>query len=127
MTFGGATLLAVIVTLVASVAQIMLKAGIAAATQGEPLDPADMAAVARVVLTPMVFAALLLYGVAAIVWIAILAKLPLSTAYPILGLTFVLVPLLSALLLREPISAAQLGGAALIVIGVALVNGRLFS
>jgi len=127
MTFGGATLLAVIVTLVASVAQIMLKAGIAAATQGEPLDPADMAAVARVVLTPMVFAALLLYGVAAIVWIAILAKLPLSTAYPILGLTFVLVPLLSALLLREPIGAAQLGGAALIVIGVALVNGRLFS
>ncbi|MGA2795220.1 MAG: hypothetical protein ABSE69_17160 [Roseiarcus sp.] len=127
MTFSAATLCAVIVTLIASVAQIMLKAGIAAATQGKSLDPADMAAVARVVLTPMVFAALLLYGAAAIVWIAILARLPLSTAYPILGLTFVFVPLLSALLLREPVSAAQLGGAALIVIGVALVNGRLFS
>jgi drug/metabolite transporter (DMT)-like permease len=127
MTFNGATLWAVFVTLIASVAQIMLKAGIAAATQGKPLNPADIADLARVVLTPMVFAGLALYGVAAIVWIAILAKLPLSTAYPILGLTFVFVPILSALLLREPVSAAQLGGAALIVIGVALVNGRLFS
>jgi len=126
MTSGVATVCAVIVTMLASIAQIMLKAGIGAATRGESLNPAVISAMARVIFTPMVLAALVLYGIAAVVWIAILAKLPLSTAYPILGLTFVFVPLLSALLLREPISAAQLGGALLIVIGVALVNGRLF-
>jgi len=127
MTSGGATICAVIVTLVASIAQIMLKAGIAAATQGESLNPTALSAMMRVIFAPMVLAALALYGISAIVWIAILARLPLSTAYPILGLTFVFVPLLSASLLREPVSAVQLCGAALIVIGVALVNGRLFS
>ena len=122
MAINSAIALAVAVVFVASIAQVLLKLGISSATAGTPLSFTNIPAVLQVVLTPMVFMALFLYGVTAMMWIVILAKLPLSTAYPILGLTFVFVPLLAALFLRESISPLQVTGTILIAAGVVLVN-----
>ncbi|MGO4707033.1 hypothetical protein AB4072_14790 [Microvirga sp. 2MCAF38] len=122
MTSLQATFLAVVVVIMASIAQVLLKSGIVGATQGQALSATDFVAIIRVILTPAVFFALCLYGLTALMWIYILAKLPLSTAYPILGLTFAIVPVLAALWLREPISALQIAGTIFIVLGVSLVN-----
>lgn len=71
--------------------------------------------------TVLVFvAALVLYFGATILWILVLRDLPLSKAYPVMALTYLLVPLGSRFYLGEPLSSDQLLGLALIVGGVAL-------
>lgn len=54
----------------------------------------------------------------ALSWMAALAKLPLSTAYPVMSLSYVAVMLGSAVLFDESISIGKLVGAALIICGV---------
>ena len=55
------------------------------------------------------------------IWLFLVAKLPLATAFPIyIGLTFFLVMLGSGILLGEPIGAGKLIAAALILLGVTI-------
>jgi multidrug transporter EmrE-like cation transporter len=61
--------------------------------------------------------------VAALAWMAAMTKLELSAAYPFMSLSFVLVLVLSALLLHEPLSVWRVTGVAIIVLGV-IVAGR---
>ena len=62
--------------------------------------------------------ALVLYGGATLLWTWILHTTPLSVAYPFAALAFVLVPLLSAGILDEVLTARMVIGAALIVAGI---------
>ena len=57
---------------------------------------------------------------AALCWMAALTKFDLNHAYPFMGLTFVLVLLLSNLLFSEPITMLKIVGVALILIGIAI-------
>jgi multidrug transporter EmrE-like cation transporter len=55
------------------------------------------------------------------IWLFLVAKLPLATAFPIyIGLTFFLVMLGGSLLLDEPLSAGKLIAATLILLGVTI-------
>lgn len=65
-------------------------------------------------------AALALYGVATLTWLLVLARVRLSVAYPFYGLTFLLVPLLAWLLLKEPLRPQVVIGGLIIMIGVAI-------
>ena len=67
---------------------------------------------------PWIWAAGVLYGVAVIVWVVILQKLPLSTAYPFVALSFVVVPLGAAVLFQESFSVRTLLGSVLILGGI---------
>lgn len=67
---------------------------------------------------PWIWAAGALYGVAVILWVVILQKLPLSTAYPFVALSFVVVPLGAALLFQESYSIRTLAGSLLILGGI---------
>lgn len=58
--------------------------------------------------------------VAGLCWMLVVEKTNLSFAYPFIALSFVLVPLLAMFFFREPISALQVLGLALIVCGVAI-------
>ena len=51
------------------------------------------AMVSKIAFVPSFYAACLLYAAAAMLWVWILTKLPLSTAYPFVGLSFVMVAL----------------------------------
>lgn len=57
---------------------------------------------------------------AAFTWMAAMTKLPLSHAYPFMGLTFVLVLLASGYFFNEPITTLKVAGLALVVIGLAV-------
>jgi drug/metabolite transporter (DMT)-like permease len=57
---------------------------------------------------------------ASVCWALAIERTPLTLAYPFMALTFALVPLASFVLLRESLSAMQILGAVLIVVGIAL-------
>jgi len=62
------------------------------------------------------------YAASICVWLAALTKAPVSTAYPMLSLGYVVVAGVSVLTLGETLSPAKMLGIALICVGVALVS-----
>ena len=76
----------------------------------------------RVVSNPYIVAGIGLYGLGAVVWIVVLSRVSLSFAYPMLGLSYVLVLLVSRFVLNEHVSLQRWVGALLIVTGAALVS-----
>ncbi len=114
-------LILVSVTL-AAVAQLTLKSGMnrVADRVGElRLDAAGLRAVAS---TPLVWLGLALFGLSAVVWLAVLSRTSLSFAYPFAALTYVLIVLFDLLVLHEEIPALRWGGVAFIVLGIVLVS-----
>ena len=68
------------------------------------------------------WAGMFCYGASLCVWIAALAKAPVSTAYPMLSLGYVVVAAISVAWLGETMTAGKLLGIALICVGVVLVS-----
>jgi multidrug transporter EmrE-like cation transporter len=68
------------------------------------------------------WAGMLCYGASVCVWLAALSKAPVSTAYPMLSLGYVVVAAISVMWLGESMSPAKLLGIALICAGVVLVS-----
>ena len=65
---------------------------------------------------------MLLYISSFAIWMFILSRSPLSTAYPVaIGLTLVFTTLVSAFLLHETITMAQLLGIGLVLAGIILI------
>jgi len=62
------------------------------------------------------------YGTSLCVWLAALSKAPVSTAYPMLSLGYVVVAAVSVLWLGETLGPAKIVGIALICVGVVLVS-----
>lgn len=107
MGWGTALLLAATLLLL-SMGQILFKYASKGVSFGDP----------RSLLSPSLLSGLFVYGVATIMWILVLKKLPLSLAFPFYGLTFLLVPLLAHFLIGEKIGYQTLLGGAIIMFGV---------
>jgi drug/metabolite transporter (DMT)-like permease len=75
----------------------------------------------RLFTTPLVLLGFLMYGVSSLFWLFILSKLPLSLAYPLVSMGYVLVVFFSWLLLREQVGIGRMLGVAVICCGVALL------
>jgi multidrug transporter EmrE-like cation transporter len=69
------------------------------------------------------WAGMVCYGASLCVWLAALSKAPVSTAYPMLSLGYILVAAVSVIWLGESLSTAKMLGIALICVGVILVSG----
>ncbi|HXP27129.1 MAG TPA: SMR family transporter [Steroidobacteraceae bacterium] len=65
---------------------------------------------------------MLCYAASVCVWVAALSKAPVSTAYPMLSLGYVVVAAVSVAWLGETLTPAKMLGIALICIGVLLVS-----
>lgn len=76
----------------------------------------------RAIFTPYVFTGLALYAFSALIWLRILRAVNLSFAYPMISLSYVLVVILSALLLKEKIPMITVAGLILICAGVSLMG-----
>lgn len=72
---------------------------------------------------PWFWLALVLYGTATLIWLAVLRSAPLSQAYTLFALSFVLVPLCAMLWFQEPLGWRHVVGAILIVSGITLCVG----
>ena len=75
-----------------------------------------------VALNPLFLLALAIYGSATLLWIYVLKVVPLSYAYSFMALTFVLVPLMAAFFLKEPLTVKYAIGACLIIAGLFVVQ-----
>ncbi|WP_372624181.1 small multi-drug resistant family protein [Falsiroseomonas sp.] len=120
----GTTLLAMIVGSVAmsALAQVLLRFGMSRPPVQLALSEGGAWPVAWAIGTsPGVVAGLGLYGVGAIVWLFVLARVPVSLAYAFVSLGFLLTMALGCLALGEPLTARKLAGTALVALGVWLV------
>jgi multidrug transporter EmrE-like cation transporter len=68
------------------------------------------------------WAGMVCYATSVCVWLAALSKAPVSTAYPMLSLGYVVVAAVSVLWLGESMGPAKVLGIALICVGVVLVS-----
>ncbi len=66
----------------------------------------------------------LLLGVAMLLWLLVLQRVPVSQAYPMLSLNFIFVALAGRLLWRERLTPRQITGTLLVVTGVALMASQ---
>ena len=71
---------------------------------------------------PSTICGLALYGSAAFLYIVALRKIPVSVAFPSVSLSYALVAVLGHFLFGEPFGLKQIGGIALIMAGVMLIN-----
>lgn len=109
------------VTLTA-IAQLVLKAGMAGtAVQRAIAAGPGVRLFLAIALDPLVIGGLMLYFVAAAVWLFVLSKVDVSLAYPFVALGFVLTAVFGRLLFHEALSPARIAGILLICGGVALL------
>ena len=76
----------------------------------------------RILSHPRILIGFVSIGIGAVFWLAALARVDLSWAYPLLSLGYILVLVLSALFLGENVSSVRWVGVIVIVVGVILVS-----
>lgn len=102
-------------------AQLLLKAGTNAIGHFEfHLDnilPVGM----KIAFEPHILGGLACYGISVVVWIMALSRVPVSIAYPMLSIGYVVNAIAAFYLFDEPLAGQKLLGIGFIVIGVWLV------
>lgn len=76
----------------------------------------------RVFTTPLIVAGLAFYAVGSLFWLAVPSRLDLSLAYPMLALTYVLVPMTAWLFLGERVPSVRWLGIGVVILGVLIIS-----
>lgn len=76
----------------------------------------------RVLFQPYIFAGLFCYVLSVSIWIVALSKAPVSIAYPMLSMGYIIVLLLGWWWLNEPLSVNKTIGIGVIIFGIYLVS-----
>ena len=104
-------------------AQFSLKAGMSGASvRADLARPHTLGTAFSILTNKYVLGGFLLYGLGAIVWLAVLSRWEVSKAYPLVGLGFVFTVAIGYLL-GEQVHLVRIVGVALICSGVWLVSG----
>ena len=109
---------------VAAVAQLTLKSGMN--NVNDSLSPARFGlsggSVKALVIEPLIWGGLALFGVSALIWLVVLSRASLSFAYPFASITYVLILLFDHFVLDEQVPALRWSGVGFIAIGIFLVS-----
>lgn len=109
----------VVGVLLNAAAQLFIKAG--TAHFSDLISSNFLLSGIRIVFQPQIFSGLLCYVVSVGIWIFVLSKVPVSVAYPMLSIGYVVSAFAGYLLFGEALSAMKLIGIAVIILGVFLV------
>lgn len=101
-----------------STAQILQKL---AADKSKQLDESGQ----KQFLSPFVLLSLACLGVALLLWLVVLSVMPVSQAYPMLSLSYIIVMLLARWIFKEQIPWQRWFGAALIMLGISCLMGSV--
>ena len=115
---GIAIGLAVVSILLTTISQAMIRHGMVRV--GSVLFPLDkfFGSMREVVTEPFVIGGFVLIALAVPMWLEVLARLPLSIAYPLVSIGFIFTLVIGALFLKESITPMKLAGVAIIFVGV---------
>jgi small multidrug resistance pump len=107
-----------------TISYVALGIGILAGIAGQILlkTGADSPDFVSQLLRPSTLCGLALYGSAAFLYLIALRKIPVSVAFPSVSLSYAIVAVLGHFLFGEPFGIKQIGGIALIMGGVVLIN-----
>ncbi len=123
LSLGSSILLILFSISIAVAGQILLKIGI---NRIGIVDFSGMEALKQlffgVIKSPLVISGLFLYVISAAIWLVVLSAVDLSFAYPFIGLTYVMVLILSRFILKEDVNLIRWVGALIITIGVIVIS-----
>ena len=103
-----------------AMAQLLLRIAMVdfnAASSPRPL----LSWVLALALSPPLLGGLVLFGFSILAWLVVLSRLPVSIAYPMASLGYVVAALLGVVVLKEPIHVLQIVGIVVICLGVGLI------
>ncbi len=117
------TLLTIVASvLLSAVSQILLKSGMVSNSVRRVLDDGDpLAIVITIATAPSILLGFLSFGLSVLMWLLVLARTPLSTAYPFAALGIGVTVAAGVAFFGEPLSIQKASGVALIVIGICAV------
>jgi multidrug transporter EmrE-like cation transporter len=103
----------------ASIAQVLLKIGMSSASLQAPLNRGEpLRAILAIAGSPFVLGGLVTFAVSVFVWLLVLSRISLSSAYPFVALGIVITVLAGRFILGEPVSLLKLVGITMIIGGV---------
>ncbi len=104
-------------------AQIALKAGMTARDIRTVIESGDYVRIATALITsPLVMLGLVTYGLSAIIWMFVLSRLALSTAYPFIALGIAMTALAGRYSFQEPMTPVKIAGIGLILAGILVIG-----
>lgn len=78
--------------------------------------------IGRAAQQPLLWAGLLLFGISALFWLVVLSRVPLSIAYPLVGVSYILVVLIAKVFLHERVPALRWMGVVVVALGIAIIG-----
>jgi multidrug transporter EmrE-like cation transporter len=124
---GTALSIALLSVLLNAAAQLFLKAGtniVGTVSFGDTNTVNTLLQIARV---PWFWAGFACYGISLFTWIATLSRLPVSVAYPLVSIGYVVNALAAWWLFGESITMQKMVGVGFIIVGVILVSTSMAS
>ena len=100
-------------------AQLMLRSAMLNFNRSAAAAPAARAL--QLVLSVELLSGLALFGLSIMSWLYVLSRLPVSIAYPMASLGYVIAAAMAHFLLREPVTWLQAAGIFVICVGVAMI------
>ncbi len=108
--------------LATTIAQAMIRHGMIRV--GSVLFPIDelFKSMQKVIVDPFIIGGFVLIALAVPMWLEVLARLPLSVAYPLISIGFIFTLVIGALVLKEPVTPMKLAGVVIIILGVVTLS-----
>lgn len=78
--------------------------------------------IGRMVSEPLLWLGLTLFGVSALFWLVVLSHVPLSLAYPVVGISYILIVAFARFIRHEPVPSLRWLGVVLIACGIAVIG-----
>jgi multidrug transporter EmrE-like cation transporter len=78
--------------------------------------------VGRAVRQPRLWAGLALFGISSVFWLVVLSRVPLSVAYPFVGVSYIVIVLLSRYVLHEQVPVMRWLGVVIVATGIAIIG-----
>ena len=103
-------------------AQLLLKAGASAVGRFDYTLANALPIGWKLATQPPILGGLFCYAVSVVVWILALSRVPVSVAYPMLSIGYVVNAVAAYFLFGEAFTAAKLSGIGFIIVGVFLVS-----
>ena len=123
-TGGLISLALIVVSVVFAVAgQVTLKSAMTEVGRiGRRQVAAPAQTVTRALKEPRLWAGLFLFGISAIFWLVVLSRVPLSLAYPFVGLSYVVVVAFARFFLHEQVPALRWVCVLVVALGIVIVG-----